>query len=506
MNDLGVAQVLRSNARLVLVEAPAGFGKTFQGCEYARDLLLDLFPGRLLVLTHTHAACDAFDSRTTSLRRRVEVRTIDSLITQIASAYHTCIGLPAAVPAWAFQQGEEGFNQVAIKVARLITAAPIIATSLAERYPYVICDEHQDSSEAQHDIINSLYRAGAFVRVFADPMQAIYEKPNEMGAWNARWSKFQEMADEHVELETPHRWMNSAPELGEWVKEARISLRDSREINLRGSPPPGLFLFRADNTAQHHERYMLSKQDRNGIDSFVRGSSEVLVLASANGTVRGLRAFFNRGIPIWEGHTRNAMTRLFFNCHEHSGNQRAIASAFIDFVQSVAVGFTDSGYGNVFRREVEDCCTAKRRQKSSKIQNIARLIVETPDHRGAASALAALYELVSTDSQFQDIRLDLSREFKESIRLAQYDNVDEGLSALNLQRTLFRMPLPAKAISTVHKAKGLERERVVLLPCDRHHFAATEYKRRLLYVALSRATKSLAIVVPRQSPSPLFNL
>ncbi|HKO43728.1 MAG TPA: UvrD-helicase domain-containing protein [Pyrinomonadaceae bacterium] len=506
MNDLGVAQVLRSNARLVLVEAPAGFGKTFQGCDYARNLLLDLFPGRLLVLTHTHAACDAFDSGTGNLHRRVEIRTIDSLITQIASAYHTCIGLPASVPTWAFQQGQEGFNQVAIKVARLITAAPMIAASLVERYPYVICDEHQDSSEAQHKIINSLYRAGALVRVFADPMQAIYEKPDEMGAWNRRWSNFQEMADEHVELETPHRWMTSAPELGDWVKQVRRSLRDNREINLSGELPRGLFLIRADNIAQHHERYILSTQDRHDIDSFVRRSSQLLVLATANGTVRALRAFFNRGIPIWEGHNRNALTRLFFACQQQAGNPGAIAAAFISFVQDVAVGFTDSGYGNLFRREVADSCAAKRRQKTAKIQKVARFIVDSPDHRGAARALAALSELVKTDNQFRDIRLDLSREFSESIRLAQYENIEEGLSALNLQRNIFRRPLPAKAISTVHKAKGLEKDRVLLVPCDRNHFAANEYKRRLLYVAVSRATESLAIVVPRESPSPLLKL
>lgn len=505
MNDVGVARVLRSNARLVLVEAPAGFGKTFQGCEYARDLLPDLFPGRLLVLTHTHAACDAFGSRTIALRRRVEIRTIDSLITEIASAYHSSIGLPAAVPAWAFQQGEDGFNQVAIKVAQLITAGPIIAKSIVERYPYVICDEHQDSSEAQHNFINSLHRAGAFVRVFGDPMQAIYE-PKEMGAWNARWSKFQEMADERVELETPHRWMNSAPELGEWVRQARIALRDGKEVDLHGCLPRGLLLFRADNTAQHHGRYVLSRQDRNGIDSFVRSCPELLVLASANGTVRGLRAFFNRSIPIWEGHTRNAMTRLYFCCAENPGNPQAIASAFVNFVQTVAIGFTDSGFANVFRREVDESCTAVRKQKSAKIQNIAKLIVESPDHRGVARALGALNDLVNTDPQFRDVRLDFSREFRESVRLSEYDNVDDGLSKLNLQRSLFRVPLPAKAISTVHKAKGLERERVLVLPCDKSHFAATEYKRRLLYVALSRASKSLAIVIPRVHPSPLFRL
>lgn len=183
-----------------------------------------------------------------------------------------------------------------------------------------------------------------------------------------------------------------------------------------------------------------------------------------------------------------------------------MASAFVDFVQTVAIGFTDSGFASVFRREVDESCTALRKQKSAKIQNIAKLIVESPDHRGVARALSALNDLVNTDPQFRDIRLDLNREFRESARLAEYDSVDDGLSKLNLHRSLFRVRLPAKAISTVHKAKGLERERVLVLPCDRSHFAATEYKRRLLYVALSRATKSLAIVIPRQSPSPLFNL
>lgn len=505
MNDASVARVLRSKARLVLVEAPAGFGKTFQGCEYAKELLPELFPGRLLVLTHTHAACDAFGAGTTAHRRRVEIRTIDSLITEIASAYHSSIGLPASVPAWAFKQGEEGFNQVAIKVAELITAAPMIAKSIVDRYPYVICDEHQDSSEAQHNFVNSLHRAGAFVRVFADPMQAIYE-PKEMSDWNARWCRFQEIADERVELETPHRWMSSAPELGEWVRQARIALRDGKEIDLHGSLPRGLILFQADNTAQHHERYMLSKQDRKGIDSLVTSCSELLILASANATVRALRAFFNRSIPIWEGHTRGAMTRLYFRCAEKSGNPPAIASAFVEFVQSVAIGFTDSGFANVFRREVDELCASVRKNRIAKIQRIAKPIVDSPDHRGVARALAALNELVNTDSQFRDIRLDLSREFRESVRLSDYENVDDGLSKLNLHRSLFRVPLPPKAISTVHKAKGLERERVLVLPCDKSHFSTTEYKRRLLYVALSRATKCLAIVIPRVLPSPLFRL
>src|SRR3546814_9792459 len=87
MGDASVAEALRSSARLVVVEAPGGCGKTYQGASYARDIAPSLGDGRLLILTHTNAACDVFAARTRGLNRRVEIRTIDGLITEIACAY-----------------------------------------------------------------------------------------------------------------------------------------------------------------------------------------------------------------------------------------------------------------------------------------------------------------------------------------------------------------------------------------------------------------------------------
>ena len=56
MSDESVHAALRSDAPLVLVEAPAGCGKTHQGADYARDVAAGQ-TDRLLILTHTHAAC-----------------------------------------------------------------------------------------------------------------------------------------------------------------------------------------------------------------------------------------------------------------------------------------------------------------------------------------------------------------------------------------------------------------------------------------------------------------
>ena len=64
VSDETVHAALRSGAPLVVIEAPAGCGKTHQGAEYAREVATERSPGRPLILTHTHAACSVFAART----------------------------------------------------------------------------------------------------------------------------------------------------------------------------------------------------------------------------------------------------------------------------------------------------------------------------------------------------------------------------------------------------------------------------------------------------------
>jgi hypothetical protein len=97
VSDETVRAALRSEAALVIIEAPAGCGKTHQGADYARDLAATGDNGRPLILTHTHAACSVFAERTRGTNSRVDIRTIDSLIGQIAGAYHAGLGLPPDV-------------------------------------------------------------------------------------------------------------------------------------------------------------------------------------------------------------------------------------------------------------------------------------------------------------------------------------------------------------------------------------------------------------------------
>jgi hypothetical protein len=506
MSDDTAAQALRSDARLVVIEAPAGCGKTFQGAEYVSEAAAHQPKSRVLVLTHTHAACDVFAKRT-QRARNIEIRTIDSLISQIAGVYHTGLDLPEDPAAWARKAGSNGYSTLAAKSAELLRRAPMVAHALAQRYPVIVCDEHQDCTAHQHDITLALHNAGARLRIFADPMQSIYTDNAGMAAHRQRWKNLQCGADLHESLDTPHRWCRAgAPALGKWILEARETLRSGGRIDLRGTLPAGLTIVSADNQAQRFGQYQLSPGDRKPLDTLVKHSSPLLLLTAQNATARGLRAFFNRRIPLWEGHTREALATLVASIGEAAGNSVHLAQAIVTFLEEVAVGLSPSAFGDAFKGEVASGCTARRRDKPAKIQQLSRLLLDNPSHVGVATVLRQLETLIAYDPAFSDVKLDSRREFYEAMRLHEFADCEDGFSEISRRRTFARPSPPDQAISTVHKAKGLESDHAAVIPCDARHFDNGFKARCLLYVAMSRPRKSLTLVIPAVGPSPLFIL
>ena len=303
MTDDTVREALRSDAPLVVVEAPAGCGKTHQGADYASEMAASK-RGRLLILTHTHAACSMFSERARGVGLRLEIRTIDSVIAQIAGAYHAGLGIPADTATWIRQQ-KNGHAMLAVKVAALLERYPMIAASLARRYPIVICDEHQDSSGDQHSVGMALLSQGAKLRIFADPMQEIFKDVDvESARASYGWDELKERAHRFERLDVPHRWSKGCPQLGQWTLKAREALRSGGKVDLKNALPPSVSFVVAENLAEKHLDYRLSNMHRKPIDSFENGQSSLLILTPYNETARSFRSFFNRRIPLWEGHTR----------------------------------------------------------------------------------------------------------------------------------------------------------------------------------------------------------
>ena len=224
MTDLDVAEALRSDASLVVIEAPAGCGKTYQAADYACWLGDQQPVRRALILTHTHAACDVFRARAPVDARRLQVCTFDGFITQLAAIYHRSLGLPKDVARWAIER-PNGFEALGELVSHLLAHSQAIRHAMVARYPFVVCDEHQDTNEAQHRIALLLLDAGVKLRVFGDPQQAIYGRTiPERAAHRARWQALRERATRYEPLEFPHRWSEGSRPLGEWALAARTAL------------------------------------------------------------------------------------------------------------------------------------------------------------------------------------------------------------------------------------------------------------------------------------------
>lgn len=503
MSDESVHAALRSDAPLVVIEAPAGCGKTYQGAAYARDAAAILKSGRLLILTHTHAACSVFDSRTSGAGSRVEIKTIDSFIGQIAGAYHAGLGVPKDAATWA-RQTKDGYDLLAVKIAALLKRYPAIARALACRYPVVICDEHQDSTGERHAAIMSLHEQGAKLRLFADPMQTVFTAKTHIGGCPPLdWGALTSQAQAFERLDTPHRWANGCPNLGRWILTAREALKRGDRIDLRNGIPDSVTIVHADNIAQQRSVFVPAPGDRGPIDAFANEHQSLLILTRYNNTATGLRSAFNRRLPLWEGHNRLDLEKLVDALSSSNGDKDAVAKAAVAFVQATCVGFSGTAFANNLLADVADGCTKRRTNKPAKIQALARLILAEPDHRGASKLLSRLADFRTTDADFRPIQIDALKEFYEACRLKDFATASAGFAEISQRRTYSRPSPPRKAISTIHKAKGLECDRVIIAPCDAATFRDDHLSRCLLYVAISRPMKRLMFVVPRVNPSPL---
>jgi len=374
---------------------------------------------------------------------------------------------------------------------------------LGRRYPVGILDEHQDSSGDQHSLAMALLDQGARVRIFADPMQEIFRESKIDGACDPYdWEELKGKA-RFEELDTPHRWTKGCPHLGQWTLKARQALKTGGKIDLKNGVPASITIVFAENQAQKNLDYRLSAPDRKAVDGFVNKHASLLVLTKYNDTARSLRSFFNRRILLWEGHTRTGLEKLVDKIASANGDRAALAAAVVEFIDCVGKGFSPSAFGNRFEQEAREGCAKTCRGKPATLQALARFLMEENDHRGVAKMLRRLWELKEADGDFADVEVDCHKEFWDAVKLGDFLSIQDGLAEIAHRRTYSRPKPPDAAISIIHKAKGLECETAVIMPCDGATFPDKPDARCLLYVALSRAKSRLMIVVSRNNPSPL---
>jgi len=506
MTDVEIANLLRSNSSIVVIEAPAGCGKTHQAASYAADAVVSLKSAKLLVLTHTHAACSVIAERTQEFHSKIDIMTLDSLTNKIGTAYRLSLELPEDVSAWARQHG---YELLATKVSSLLRANPIIAKHLAKLFPIVICDEHQDSNEAQNEIVQFIAKQGALLRVFGDPMQIIPGGRGQNTVAAAALARWDALKNESAfgELETPHRWRITNPDLGEWILSVRENLKNGQPIDLKGHLPRGVNVRFAENRSPTPASYQLVPENWRDLNALLNEDKHMLLIAGSNATIQSLRGTFRPRFPIWEGHTRNYLEKFIEALNDEEGDIASKTSAFVDCLKSLLVGFSGSSYGDRLTQEVMTPSNNPRGKIPPQLKVMAEFIRTEADNIGFYKAAEHLKGLIIQNADgFSNLQIDYRSELDDLIKLKGYNDPLTGFTEISKRRSRSYPKPSCKALSTVHKSKGLEAEYVFVFACDGRCFPETQVKRNLLYVALSRATESVTIIASRNNQSPLLEV
>lgn len=486
-----VDEKLHSAAPIVVIEAAGGCGKTTKAAKYAREAAARLSSGKVLLLSHTHAACGEFQRKCAALERKIDVETCDSFCLKAIGAYARALGLPSPIESH-LGRVDSGiaFSTLSEKAAELFRRAPSVARAVAAHYPVIVLDEHQDASIHQHEAVRLLRAMGnAHLRIFGDPMQAIHPANDKRYVeWDAVWAA----ADDTGSLKEPHRWAD-APDLGEWIMASRAALKAGNPVSL-GDAPACVSVI-SHNGLAGRERFRDMPTASREVHRFLNSapdSAAVLVflgnMAKSTAQVGGWRA------PLNEGAQLDELDVLIKALEAHAGNAQALAAAFLDFLGVIGVGLT-TDISDGLRGRLGATINRNRAGRNQLAWlDCLEPIYATSDHRGIAVAMRMVRDTPA---------LGYTIRFGDHVwALCAFDRTDDPRAFRSmLGRIRRRRKWPPKIVSTIHKAKGLDFDHVLLCPVDRHQYPDDVLGAHLLYVALSRAKRSLRLVLAGDAPT-----
>jgi len=485
---------LRTSTPVVVIEAPAGCGKTHEAASLAVDLGSRLGPRQeILILAHTNAAVQEFRARVRKADVRARALTFDSFAFELVSMYAAALGLPS--PLRVDETSGVPFALLAPKALELLRRAPSVSRALAQHYPFVVLDEHQDARAEQDAIARQLAAHGSrLLRIFGDPMQAIFEQDSSID-----WEAIRRTANLYDELDEPRRW-DSAPDLGKWILRARRALAHGQALPL-DNRPPSIRLSVVPNLrdpppqSEAVQPALLAPLYRL-LDGL---SGSLAVLVRYNKHAKALRVATKGRLVVNEG----VELPLAYNAIERAelavGSPQEMALALLTLLGETSTGLRPK-FKALHRCLAPSACVLP---KSTELRDFVAILARLYDSPDLPTWCAVLRDIVAAPPSWMRIQLP------ESLRaLARLQVVSGEPAVMALDRVVRHRKeagfVPQRCVSTIHKVKGRAFDHVIIPYCGNSSFPATALGQRLLYVALSRARRTIIVLVPAANPSPLL--
>ncbi|HET6998188.1 MAG TPA: UvrD-helicase domain-containing protein [Solirubrobacterales bacterium] len=475
---------------LLLIEAPAGYGKTHEAVHAAQQIAPTLPAGRkVLFLTHTNAARETFNRR---LRGGAAVmKTIHSLAAEIVELYAAPFDLPRPLDPF---HGRPPFRDMIKLATSVLGLRPEVALGLAARHPAILVDEYQDCDEDQHRFIQVIAEAAPTrLRLFGDDLQAIYD-------FDGTPVDFAAMIETspNVRLTTPWRWRDDN-EMRTFIVKARRALAAGEPVDLT-DPPSCVTVGRwaGDVPGPGQEGY--APECIAALGPHLGGGT--VVLTHHNVQALGLRKKLPRGGRYHEGADHEPARILLDEVIVAEGDYRQLVALLVK-------AMTDWGQGmaKTYRDQAVEICTTEGVEVGAKkkILPFSRLCEDLYADPTVTQWLGCIRTVLAGDHGIDGWRVLRGDQLYllSRLRPGPEDDASALLHAEARARDAIR-PAPRKGFMVIHKAKGLEFEAVALPYCAGAFFKDDLPSRRRLYVAISRAQRRIHFLIPESDPTPLL--
>lgn len=356
---------------------------------------------------------------------------------------------------------------------KLLEMYPEIAQYLVERFPYIIIDEAQDTSEIQYKIFDILISAGlSNIEFVGDPYQSLYE--------------FREAR--------PDMFLKRFNDAMQWQA---IRFSDCRRSSQNIIDMYSLFRNAAEktivSTCKHGTDHQVKviRYDENDPPSLIEQYQKLIDPGSSNYIlVRGGTHLEKFGIkPPSEEPWKNSLAKTLINAQHHydQGNTKSSIDELRVFF--VEISFSVSDY-NIKKEEIK------------KLKDDINFNIR-------------LFEFLKGMPKIDDTLKNWTKNITTYVKAHFGIDIDFQLKqkgavfyALNLKELLFPEITTPFPISTIHKIKGMTFTTILLVlsyNSSGQNISLTDFvrpanlpseKQRMLYVALSRPEVSCFIAVP----------
>lgn len=456
-----------------LVVAPAGCGKT----QVIVDSLMGGAEDTALVLTHTNAGVAALRARLIRAgidRTRYRLATIDGWALRLVAAFPSLAGFVV--------KGQVKPNYDALrKAAARAVASGALDEPIRASYDRLIVDEYQDCCNLQHGLVLALAERLP-TSLLGDPMQRIFDfRPGTLPDWTTVVCRDFPVVQTFQE---PWRWTNAGERaFGVWVLQARADLEARRGVDLARAPANVRWI------AKSADAHALAAAQRQAVGAVRSSASEGLLVIgdSMRPVTRTEFARLSPGLQVVEP----VDLKDLLEAAEQIDRTRDVdrLGTVLEFAARVMTGIDIPALGV----RLESLANGGARTPADDREASCLAFLQTDDW---ANVLAVLDAFAAQPSH-HIFRREVFNAMQDALRKADAQGLTltEASVLVREQRRATGKPMPQRAVGSTLLLKGLEAEHAVILDAD-------AMNARHLYVALSRASKSLTVFSSQSMLNP----